>query len=137
MQKSNYLKLAIVAGLVLMAAATLFGYHVPVEAASLGFFAIGDTENVGAELKQLLTKQGENFEAFKKANDALLAAKAEGRAVADLEAKLAKIDGEFVQLTKDMGEIAKKANRPTAGASELTTEQAEHKSRHGLPRDCH
>lgn len=119
----------LVFGLVLMAVAMAFGYHVPVEASSLGMlFAVGDTENVGKELKELLQKQGENFEAFKKTNDELLKAKADGKAVADIEAKLAKIDGEFVQLTKDIGEIAKKQNRPAApGTGELTQEQSEHK----------
>lgn len=121
-------KIALVLGLALMAIAMAFGYHVPVEASSLGLLAIGDTENVGAELKQLLQKQGENFEAFKKANDDLLKAKADGKAVADLEAKIAKIDGEFVQLTKDIGELAKKQNRPAApGAGGMTQEQEEHK----------
>lgn len=121
-------KAALVLGLVFMAIAMSFGYHVPVEASALGMLAIGDTENVGAELKQLLQKQGENFEAFKKTNDEMIAAKADGKAVSEMEAKLVKIDGEFVQLTKDIGELAKKQNRPAApGAGELTQDQAEYK----------
>lgn len=121
-------KVWLVAGLVLMAIAMAFGYHIPVEASSLSLLAIGDTENVGLELKALLQKQGENFVEFKRTNDEMLKAKADGKAVADIEAKLAKIDGEFVQLTKDIGEIAKKANRPTAPGTEgLSAEEAEHK----------
>lgn len=128
MKYAKNFKVWLVAGMVLMAVAMAFGYHVPVEASSLGLLAIGDTENVGAELKALLQKQGENFAEFKRTNDEMLKAKADGKAVADIEAKLAKIDGEFVQLTKDIGEIAKKANRPAAPASgELTQEQVEHK----------
>lgn len=122
-------KLALVAGLVLMAIAMAFGYHVtPESAAGLSLLAIGDTENVGMELKQMLQKQGENFDEFKRTNEELLKAKADGKAVADIEAKLAKIDGEFIQLTKDIGEIAKKQNRPAAaGAEGLSDEEAEHK----------
>lgn len=111
---------------------TLVSGHA-VHAESLGALAaapmmIGDTADIGAELKQLLQKQGENFEAFKKTNDDLLKSKAEGKAVADLEAKLATIDGEFIQLSKDIAEIAKKQNRPAApAAGELNAEQAEHK----------
>lgn len=128
MKLTQYWKLALVVGFILMAIAMSFGCHIPVEASAMGLAFIGDTENVGQELKDLLKKQGENFEAFKKANDQLLAAKAEGKAVSDLQAKLDKIDSEFVQLTKDMGEIAKKANRPAApAAGELSIEATEHK----------
>lgn len=126
---AQHWKLALVAGLVLMVIAMAFGCHItPEAAAGLSLLAVGDTENVGLELKQLLQKQGENFEAFKKTNEELLAAKADGKAVADIEAKLAKIDGEFVQLTKDIGEIAKKQNRPQAGGEGgLSPDKQEHK----------
>lgn len=125
---AQHWKLALVAGLVLMVIAMAFGYHVtPEAAAGLSLLAVGDTENVGMELKQLLQKQGENFEEFKRTNEELMKKKADGQAVADLEARLAKIDGEFVQLTKDIGEIAKKQNRPAAPAGGLTQEQEEHK----------
>lgn len=128
MRITQYWKMALLAGLVIMAVAMAFGCHVPFEATSLGLLAIGDTEDVGLELKQLLQKQGENFEAFKKANDQLIAAKADGKAVADLQASIAKMDGEFIQLNKDIGELAKKQNRPAApGAGGLSQEQEEHK----------
>lgn len=42
-----------------------------------------------SELKTLLQAQGEAFEEFKRANDARLAALADGKAVGDLEAKVA------------------------------------------------
>ncbi len=47
----------------------------------------GDTANVGpAEIAELVRKQGTAWEEYKKANDALVTAKAEGKAVSDLEA---------------------------------------------------
>lgn len=45
-----------------------------------------------AEIKQILEKQGQAFEEYKKANDERIAKAAKGEAVSDLEAKLAKID---------------------------------------------
>ena len=128
MKNAFNLKAVLIFGLAVMAVAMAFGYHVPVEASALGFALVGDTENIGKELKDLLQKQGENFDAFKKANDELLKAKADGKAVSDLEAKIAKIDGDFIQLNKDIAELAKKQNRPGApGGDQLSPEKAEHK----------
>ena len=122
-------KIAIAAAIGLMAIAAMFGYHVPVEASALGLLAIGDTENVGAELKDLILKQGNAFEEFKKTNDALIKDKADGKAVSDLEAKLAQINTDMSQFGKDITELAKKANRPQAGANgELSQEAAEYKN---------
>lgn len=67
------------------------------------------------QIKSLLEQQGQAFEEFKKANDALIKAKAEGKAVADLEAKVAKLsdalDG-FADVKKAVDEILVKAARP-------------------------
>lgn len=121
-------KIAIAFAIGLMAIAAMFGYHVPVEASALGLLAIGDTENIGGELKDLILKQGSAFEEFKKTNDALIQAKADGKAVSDLEAKLDKINTDMTQFGKDITEIAKKSARPQAGASgELSQESAEYK----------
>lgn len=122
-------KIGIAVAIGLMAIAAMFGYHVPVEASALGLLAIGDTENVGDSLKELIQKQGTAFEEFKRTNDALIQAKADGKAVSDLQARLDQINGDMTQLGKDMNEIAKKANRPGAGHAEggLTPEQVEHK----------
>jgi HK97 family phage major capsid protein len=129
MKLTQHMKLALVAGLVLMAIAMAFGYHIPIEASSLGLLAIGDTENVGAEIKQLLQKQGENFEEFKRANDELLKAKADGKAVSDIQAKLSSIDAEFKKIGEDVVELTKKAARPqfTGDSKGMTPEQVEHK----------
>ncbi len=47
------------------------------------------------EVKELLEEIQTGFEEYKKTNDALLAAKADGKATAELEAKLAKIEEEM------------------------------------------
>lgn len=129
MKYTHNWKTWLVAGMVLMVIAMAFGYHIPVEASSLGLLAIGDTENVGVELKALLQKQGENFEAFKKKNDELLAAKAEGKAVSDIQAALSKIEAEHKQIGEDVKELAKKAARPqfNGEGKQLTPDQVEHK----------
>ena len=84
------------------------------------------------EIKSLLDKQGEAWGEFTRKNDELLKAKAEGKAVADLQATVDKINGEFKKLNDDLVEIAKKANRPGAnGDSKGTPEQAEYKAAFG------
>ena len=76
---------------------------------------------------ELVQKQGETFEHFKKANDDLLKAKADGTAVADIQAKLAAINADFAEQRKAHDELAKKANRPGAGtAEEKSADQIEH-----------
>lgn len=123
-------KIALAVALGLMVLAMLFGYHVPPEAlSSMGLLAIGETENIGGELKALIQKQGEAFEEFKKTNDRLIEAKADGQAITDLEAKLAKINTDMSQFGKDIAEVAKKASRPHAGASgDMSQEAAEYKT---------
>lgn len=84
------------------------------------------------EIKSLLDKQGEAWGEFTRKNDELLKAKAEGKAVADLQATVDKINGEFKKLNDDLVELAKKANRPGAnGDSKGTPEQAEYKAAFG------
>lgn len=87
--------------------------------------AIGDTDMKG--LQDLLEKQGRAFEDFKKANDQLIQSKAEGKAVADLEAKVGKVNDDLSEIGRQIAEIAKKSNRPPAAAGDLTSEQAEYK----------
>lgn len=82
-----------------------------------------------SDIKQLIEDQGKAFEEFKKTNDQILQAKAEGKAIADLEAKLQKINDDVSKLTSDIQEEVKKLNRPqpAAGDSKMTPEQMEHK----------
>ena len=70
------------------------------------------------DIAQTLQEQGEAFNAFKKANDELVKAKAEGKAVADLEAKVAKLSEALDTLSDAKAaieELQKKANRPDVG----------------------
>ena len=112
--------------------AVLTGHHLSVDVlAGLGAIplAIGNTADVGS-LTELLEKQGKAFHDFKQANDEMLKAKAEGKAVADLEEKVGKINDHLTELGAEIREVAKKANRPGAGDSaegKLSPEAQEHK----------
>lgn len=79
------------------------------------------------EVKKVLEDQGKAFDEFKKANDELIKAKAEGKAVADLEAKVAKLGealDKFDELKTAIEEIQKKANRPTEQESKSAADLA-------------
>ncbi len=68
-----------------------------------------------ADIKKVIDQQGEAFEQFKKANDALISAKAEGKAVGDLEAKVATLSESLDKLSEQkaaIDEILLKAARP-------------------------
>lgn len=81
-----------------------------------------------SEIKSLIEKQGEAWGEFTRKNDELLKAKAEGKAVADLQATVDKLNGAFKSINDEVTEIAKKANRPqTDGGKQITAEQAEYK----------
>lgn len=81
-----------------------------------------------AEVKELIESQGKAWEEFKKTNDAMIQAKADGKSVADLQVKLDKINADMEEQRKAMDDIAKKANRPGAGGKdELTADQIEHR----------
>ena len=81
------------------------------------------------ELKDLLEEQNKAFDEFKKSNDELLKAKAEGKAVSELEAKVGSAEAEIARLSKELDEVAKKANRPgAAGNDEKAHIEAEHKA---------
>lgn len=71
------------------------------------------------DIAQTLQEQGEAFNAFKKANDELIKAKAEGKAVADLEAKVKALSDALDTLSDAKAaieELQKKANRPQSDA---------------------
>lgn len=71
------------------------------------------------EIKTLITDQGKAWEEFKKTNDELLKAKADGKAVGELEQKLDKIGKELDKLTEIRAEVDKimlKMQRPAADA---------------------
>lgn len=67
------------------------------------------------EIKTLIEKQGQAWEEHKKTNDEILKAKADGKAVADLEAKLAKIGEDldkYADLKSQFEEVMVKMQRP-------------------------
>ena len=69
------------------------------------------------EITQLLDEQHQAFEAFKQTNDARLKAiEQSGHAPAELETKVDTINDELTRLSRDLTAVAKKANRPGAGA---------------------
>lgn len=70
------------------------------------------------DIKKVIDAQGEAFEEFKRTNEALLKAKAEGKAVGDLEAKMAKIDvdmADFSEVKAEFDAAMVKLNRPNFG----------------------
>ena len=132
--KSSHIKYALVAVLAVFAVAAIAGHPLidPMAFASIGFLVIGDTDF--GNLTELLTKQGQAFEEFKKANDARLASiESKGYAPEDTVEKVAKINADLSALGKQIDEVAKKANRPAIGTEGkgLTEEQIEHKQAFG------
>jgi HK97 family phage major capsid protein len=95
---STHLKLAL--GLFIIAAGVFaLAGHPLVDPAVLGSLSlvgfIGDTE-----LKSLIEEQGRTWKQYQEANDALIKAKADGKAVSDLEAKVARIDDALTKFTE-------------------------------------
>ena len=73
------------------------------------------------EVKSLIEKQGEAWTAFKAANDLAIQAKADGKAVGDLEAKLAKMGEAMDSFSESKAQIEDyitKAQRPGAGGED-------------------
>jgi len=73
------------------------------------------------EMKSILDGIGRAFEEHKKTNDELIKAKADGKAVSDLEAKLDKIGKELDmlgELKSHIEEVEKKINRPNFGGGD-------------------
>jgi len=130
------LTLAFLAVVAIMAVAALLGHPVvPPEAlAGIGMVPMAMSGEIQLELKQALDKQAEAWGEFTRKNDELLKAKAEGKAVADLQATVDKLNGELTKLNSDVVEMAKKANRPAvkdAEGKELTEEQVAYKQAFG------
>lgn len=88
-----------------------------------------DTGPAIIEIKRLMEDQGKAWKAFREANDALLKAKAEGKAVADLEAKLDAVSKDLDQLAEiksQFDELMVKLARPggPGGDGKKAEEQA-------------
>lgn len=72
------------------------------------------------EIKKLIEDQGKAWDEFKKTNDALIVAKADGKAVGDLEAKLATLTTAMDKLADDrkmIEDFMAKATAPGAGGT--------------------
>lgn len=124
----------VVLGMMLMAlAAWSLGIASPEIAAAGAMLPIGMGEVDFGELKSLLEKQGKAFDEFKSANEERLKAKADGKSVADFEAKLSKINEDLNQiadLKSALDQVEKKMNRPGAGG-DGDPAKSEHKEAFG------
>lgn len=72
-----------------------------------------------SDFKALIQAQGEAWEAFKKANDARIDAKAEGKSVADFEAKMTTINAALDKQADLIRDLETKANRPDFGTDDV------------------
>lgn len=89
------------------------------------------------EIKSLIEAQGKAWEEHKKTNDELLKAKAEGKAVADLEAKLAKVGTDLdklAELKADFDKFILESQRPGAGKADKGDLEAECKQWNAMLR---
>ena len=105
----------------------------PATIAGLGLvpFALAGEMDMKA-LQELVVKQGEAWGEFVRKNDELIKAKAEGKAVSDLQATVDKANGEISKLSADMVELAKKAARPAKDDGlQLTDAQVAYKQAFG------
>ena len=87
-----------------------------------------------SELKTILEDQGKAFEQFKVTNDALVKAKADGKAVGDLEAKLAKINddmGKIAEVKDAVAKLSLKVNGNFSAAGDGDPLKSEHKAAFG------
>lgn len=110
--------LAIVAALFSLAAiAALMGAPIFTPEAALGALMLANAPVGIPEIKSLIEAQGQAWEEFKKTNEALMKVKADGKAVADLEAKLAAIGADMDRLSElkaHVEELETKLARPGA-----------------------
>lgn len=80
------------------------------------------------EVKSLIEAQGQAWAEFKTSNDALIKAKADGKAVADLEAKVATLTGamdKFSEVKEAIEQLQIKAARPDLGTDKASAALAE------------
>lgn len=87
-----------------------------------------------SEIKAILDKQGVDWEAFRKTNDERLAKLEKGEGVAELDAKLAKMNAELDETGKALKEIALKASRPQLSGDAQERSEKELKSFNAIAR---
>ncbi len=89
------------------------------------------------EIKKLIEAQGQAWEEHKKTNDELIKAKAEGKAVADLEAKMSKIGDEMdklAELKSEFDKVLTAMNRPGNDQKDRADMEAECKTWNAMLR---
>lgn len=80
------------------------------------------------EIKELITKQGEAWGEFQRTNDEILAKKANGESVQDLQAKLNLISTDMADIRKSMQAVEAKSGRDAmAGAGQVSEDTAAHR----------
>ncbi len=117
----------------LCAVASAFGIPIlsPEAVAGLALIGVaGEIEGVEVkELQGLIQRQNEAWGEMMRKNDALLAAKADGKAVGDLQASIATLQTEFKSINDTVVELAKAGARRLieGGKASLTEAQLEYK----------
>jgi HK97 family phage major capsid protein len=127
----NHFMLALIAILAIAALASIAGHPLvtPDVLAGFGMVPMVTGEITLPEIKQLIDKQNETWGEFMRKNDELVKAKAEGKAVGDLQSTVDKMNADFKKMNDDLLELAKKANRPANDDKKgVTPEQAEYKA---------
>lgn len=78
------------------------------------------------ELKTLIEEQGKAWEEFKQTNDEALKAKADGKAVSELDEKMGRINAELDKISGLVDEIARKQSRPAAPSKDAEDYNKKH-----------
>lgn len=89
------------------------------------------------ELKRVIEAQGQAWEEFKRTNDELIQAKADGKAVGEIEAKLAKVSEDMDKLGElkaDFDKFVLASQRPGAGGAKQDELEAECKQWNAMLR---
>lgn len=85
------------------------------------------------EIAALIEDQGKAFEEFKKKNDALIQAKAEGKAVGDLTAEVAKLNAQLSEIGRSMAEEKARSGKLATSLAELGEQMTEVEKKAGRP----
>lgn len=84
------------------------------------------------EVKKLIEDQGHAWHEFQKTNDEIIKAKADGKAVGELQEKLDRINADMAEQRRAFADLEKKAGRPNLGGNgDLPDEQKAHKKAFG------
>jgi len=90
-----------------------------------------------SEIKNLIESQGQAWEAFKKTNNEIIAAKADSKAIGDLEAKLAAVNAEMDKMSEvkaDFDNFVLASKRPGAAGDDKNELDTEAKSWNAMLR---